>query len=319
MLKKLLLFLVILLFPLSAGAAGRETAGECQGYKKPAASGQVIITPPTIGKDSPEFEGPFLPEGSTPEITDDSYKSDNVVITISAFRYMESDVTVADIYIRKLDSLVRSYGGGKWNKKSAFLSELTAQVPGSILSMTGDSSGVFKNGLIIGNGIVWKNNQNRARDVGVLWKDGSFDVYTASQLRQAGIADRTDEIWCTFVFGPFLLSQADGSALSLRQLSETKVKPYNPRAVFGYYAPGHYCFVLVDGRKTPSRLEEGAINRGVRIEVLAELMESLGCRQAYNLDGGQSAELQFNGKILTTPYNGGRRIGDALVITDQNR
>ncbi len=72
----------------------------------------------------------------------------------------------------------------------------------------------------------------------------------------------------------------------------------------------------VDGRKTQSQLESGKKNRGLTLTELSQFMESLGCAAAYNLDGGQSSVMYFNGEIHSTPDKGGRRLGDALIICE---
>ena len=55
---------------------------------------------------------------------------------------------------------------------------------------------------------------------------------------------------------------------------------------------------------------------GLTLSQLAQLMEALGCKAAYNLDGGQSSVLWFNGRTVSTPYNNGRRVGDIVYIAD---
>ena len=45
-------------------------------------------------------------------------------------------------------------------------------------------------------------------------------------------------------------------------------------------------------------------------------MEDLGCVSAYNLDGGQSSMMWFGGDLVSTPYRGGRRIGDIVLIKE---
>ena len=54
--------------------------------------------------------------------------------------------------------------------------------------------------------------------------------------------------------------------------------------VLGYYEPGHYCLVVIDGRAMGG-------SSGANMQALASLMSDLGCREAYNLDGGNSAEM----------------------------
>ena len=86
------------------------------------------------------------------------------------------------------------------------------------------------------------------------------------------------------------------------------VRNTNPRTVLGYFEPGHYCFLVIDGRTVHSR--------GFRLWSLAEYMSNLGCVQAYNLDGGGSSSLWYNGKIISKPYDGGRKIADAVFLAE---
>lgn len=52
------------------------------------------------------------------------------------------------------------------------------------------------------------------------------------------------------------------------------------------------------------------------ISELAELMRSLGCEAAMNLDGGASSGLWLRGKYLATP---GRPISNALLVLERRR
>ncbi|MBR5095012.1 MAG: phosphodiester glycosidase family protein, partial [Oscillospiraceae bacterium] len=88
-----------------------------------------------------------------------------------------------------------------------------------------------------------------------------------------------------------------------------ELRPVHPRTAIGYYEPGHYCFVVVDGR-------QWGHSDGAEIADLARLMESLGCTLAYNLDGGASSMMIFHGKTVDKPSNGGRYINDMLIITE---
>ena len=58
----------------------------------------------------------------------------------------------------------------------------------------------------------------------------------------------------------------------------------------GYYEPGHYRFVYVPPYKV--RQDRTCLD----FESLSKLMYSLGCVRAYNLDGGATAGMYFNGK-----------------------
>ena len=86
---------------------------------------------------------------------------------------------------------------------------------------------------------------------------------------------------------------------------EHRLQGHNPRTAIGYYEPGHYCFVVVDGRGE---------SVGVTLSSLSRLMEDLGCKAAYNLDGGDSAQLWWNGEIVSAASNTSRVIGDIIYL-----
>ena len=50
------------------------------------------------------------------------------------------------------------------------------------------------------------------------------------------------------------------------------------------------------------------------LEQLSRFMQALGCQAAYNLDGGQSAMMWFDGQIVNQPYEGGRRLMDIVYV-----
>ena len=72
------------------------------------------------------------------------------------------------------------------------------------------------------------------------------------------------------------------------------VKGNNPRTALGQRADGSYVAVVVDGRL------EG-YSRGMSIEELAQYLYDLGCVTAYNLDGGMTSCMYFNGSVISTP------------------
>lgn len=83
----------------------------------------------------------------------------------------------------------------------------------------------------------------------------------------------------------------------------------NPRTVLGYYAPGHYAVLVVDGRGESA---------GLSLDELAGLCEELGFTLAYNLDGGKSSVMTFNDAIVNQPAGGGRAISDVIYIAEDS-
>ena len=62
----------------------------------------------------------------------------------------------------------------------------------------------------------------------------------------------------------------------------------NPRVGIGMVEPGHF-IVVVGGYRS----DNPRANLGWTLVEFADLMEGLGCQQAYNVDGGVSANMIF--------------------------
>lgn len=277
-------------------------------------------TPPaqevTFADFSEKFADKFLFPGAEPIVTENSYQSEDVNITISTRRASDSDVYVVDIYVRSVECFLRGHAGEKYGKATAKVTKM-AENRSAVIAMTGDSGHYFTKGWAISNGEINKDTPNRLRDLAIMYKDGVMVGVPNEDVDNDQIRADADagKIWHIFLFGPSLLDE-EGKARPKKEFEDCNVKAANPRSVIGYYEPGHYCFVQVDGRKTKSTLEKGKKNLGIKMYDLALLMEELGCQAAYNLDGGQSSMLWYGGEVISTPHKGGRPVGDIVYIKD---
>lgn len=260
-----------------------------------------------------EFSFPdvFLGEGEPVIRTETDYRSQNLAITITSRRYEDSDVYVADIYVRDITCLQRGFARGGWRNGTIEM-PVIAQSSGAILAITGDYAHYFHYGWVMGNGKVYRQISNEERDICLIYRSGEMRTIRAQDVDDTWMLTQVPELWHVFCFGPELLDGDGKAATSFN----TDVRPANPRSAIGYYEPGHYCFVQVDGRGTRSTVVEGEHSLGLSMDQLAAFMESLGCRVAYNLDGGQSSMLWYDGEIISTPFLGGRKIGDIVLIRE---
>ena len=114
-------------------------------------------------------------------------------------------------------------------------------------------------------------------------------------------------------FGPLLVHEGQPN----RTQEDGAFGIRHSRILFGYYEPGHYVAVAVDGRR------KDAI--GMDLMDMVDLMTSLGCREAMNLDGGLSAIMTFMGETVNDPpKNGvddgsGRYLADMLLFAEYDR
>lgn len=263
------------------------------------------------------FDGPFLEEGAEPIWTEDGYQSPNMCVKVTTtYSDYKCDITVADIYVRTLDCFIRIFGNDTWGRGSNYV-KVFSERANAVLCMSGDSSAVFKQGLVVGNGHVWLNKVTTKRDIAVLWKDGTMECFTKREMQEKGIYERADEVWQTFMFGPRLLDE-NGQAISQKKdFSYSDVYIANPRGAIGYIEPGHYVLVLAAGRKTQSKVNARKKNYGLNLSQLSQVMFDLGCKSAYNLDGGRSCVMCLNSENITATVSGnGRPLGDAVALIE---
>jgi len=64
---------------------------------------------------------------------------------------------------------------------------------------------------------------------------------------------------------------------------------------------------VVNGRPTSKRI-------GAKFDWLAEKLQELGCTEALNLDGGGTASMVFNGKVIIQGEPTARALGSMIAF-----
>lgn len=158
-------------------------------------------------------------------------------------------------------------------------------------------------GKLIRNGVVYRAKQSDAETC-VLNQDGTMDIYQPGQvdislLKQKGA-------YQSWGFGPSLLD--DNGKAKQDFLTWDYIRESHPRTAIGYFEPGHYCLLLVDGRQSSTR--------GMFLDEMAKIFEDLGCQKAYNLDGGHCSFMTFQGNVANHPYKPEHEVQDGIFITE---
>lgn len=256
--------------------------------------------------------GGRFPEAFTEEVvqTETSYQSSNLAIFVEKIHDETTYSTyvtyfVADIYMQDVECLKTAAAGGDFSKGKIGKVKVMASENNALLACSGDYYGYYNRGLVIRNGVYYETKLTNKRESCVLFRDGTVETFTYEQLNIEALLERG--AYQGWTFGPALL---DGEGNPLSGFTEP-ISSNNPRCMLGYYEPGHYCVVLVDGRQT-----KGRYSGGMTLDDLSKLAYSLGCKAAFNLDGGQSAQLYWNEDIYNSPFDGGRSISDIVYFVD---
>ena len=245
-----------------------------------------------------------------PVITDSSYNNGEVSIEIRYMRTLYTDIYIADVVIDDPAYLKTALAEGSFGRNLTDTTSSMAEQNDAILAINGDYYGFRDTGYVIRNGYLYRSvpaKDPNQEDL-VLYENGAVDI-----VREADLT--AEEIWDSgaediFSFGPGLVIDGEISVVEGEEVKRAQVT--NPRTAFGVISPLHYLFVVSDGRTDESV--------GLSLLELAHLMKDLGCVTAYNLDGGGSSTMWFNGKVLNHPTTFGdtiaeRGISDIVYIS----
>lgn len=245
----------------------------------------------------------------------DTYTSDGTSITVSRVTTGSGDDTVtyyvADVVLSDMTDLRSAFAQDAFGTN---ITETTSDIAAdhdAVLAINGDYYGFRDTGIVIRNGVVYRDEG--AREGLALYRDGHVEVYDETSTDAHSLVDAG--VWNTLSFGPALVE--DGEVVAGiddvevdTNVGNHSIQGEQPRTAVGVVDANHLVLVVVDGR------QEG-YSRGVTMTELAGILQGLGATTAYNIDGGGSSTLYFDGEVVNSPSQGRERgTSDVLYVAD---
>lgn len=243
-------------------------------------------------------------ESNPDDYTDEGFYDASLRVQMTHQRRAEADFTIAEVWVKHASQL-RTGLAVTVGRSGAKVTDLAAQFQ-AVLALNGDSYTDRKTGLVIRQGETLRSKQSTLYDLLLIDREGDFHIVTRDNLEMLDFyLSGGLEIQNAFSFGPALV--IDGQRQEIPEKYSFAPHYLNPRAAIGQLGPLHYVCVVADGRSTE--------NAGVTLDTMAEAMADLGCTQAYNLDGGNSATLVLGGIIQNDKSAAGERgVSDMLYF-----
>ena len=240
--------------------------------------------------------------------TDTSYSDDNIQVSLTEKTVENTQVYIADITVSSSDYLKTAFAQNTYGTNVTAKTSVTATENNAILAVNGDYYGANSTGYVIRNGVVYRDTVREDSSNGdlAIYKDGSFkiiyeDEISADQLVKDGVVN-------LLAFGPSLVEDGEITVDTNSEVGQSMAS--NPRTAIGIIDENHYIIVVSDGRTSESE--------GLSLYQLAEVIKSYGVKTAYNLDGGGSSTLYFNGQVMNKPTTNGtiseRAVSDIVYI-----
>ena len=223
-----------------------------------------------------------------------TYSDENLQISVSKVRAYDTDIYVADVQVSSVEYLKTALAQNAFGRNLKDATSDMAEDAGAVLAINGDYYGFRDDGYVVRNGVLYRDTAAVGTDALVVNGDGSMtsasqDSVTAQQLVDAGA-------WQVLSFGPTLVQDGQLAVSSGDEVDQSMGS--NPRTAIGMVSPLHYVVVVSGGRTGD--------NAGLTLYQLAQVMKDNGATYAYNLDGGGSTTMWFQGQVLNDPASGNR-------------
>lgn len=247
-------------------------------------------------------------DASEEVITENSYQDEEISITINTIEEYDSTIYIADIQLSDPSLLKTALAGNAYGRNIKATTSEIADSVNAIFAINGNYYGFRDDGYVLRNAVVYRDV---ARDSGddqalVIDDDGNLSIINESEVSMDSLD--TESISQILSFGPALIEESE---IVVDADSEVdKAMTSNPRTAIGQIDEGHYIIVVSDGRTDESA--------GLTLLQLATVMQDQGCTVAYNLDGGGSSTMVFNGQVINQPTSGKtieeREVSDIVYI-----
>ena len=244
------------------------------------------------------------PQGAESNYSEEGYEDSTIRVTLEEIEEEQVRWVIARIQLSSPSQLRTAF-----SKKAATVSSM-AKKNHAIIAINGDYlyNDPKKTTYEVRMGKEIRKDGNGLKDMLLIDDKGDFHIFRNSQgvFEKQKIKNREQWVYIyegnvvnAFTFGPGLV--IDGVVQNM----EERDYGYNrngrePRAAIGQTGELSYVFVLAAATDRDGKT-------GVNHQQLADMMGKIGCQQAFNLDGGGSAEIVFHDEIYRASPGGKER------------
>ena len=229
-----------------------------------------------------------------------TYSDTKSKITVTQYRAYDSNIYVADVEVTDGTSILSAFANNTYGRNITDTTSDMAEENNAVLAINGDYYGARQSGYVIRNGVVYRNQGSNGEDM-VISKDGTLSFISESDTTTDSLIQK--QAWQVLSFGPVLVENGEVAVTENDEVGMAMAS--NPRTAIGTVAKNHYLFVVSDGRTSESA--------GLSLYELANFMKALGATNVYNLDGGGSSTMVFQGEVVNNPTTNGNKISERAV------
>ena len=249
---------------------------------------------------------PGQPPRASGFISDYEYEDPTIHVVITSGREADCTYWIADVQIADA-SQFRTAAAGGFDSNMVMPGTALADRVNAVIACDGDYFCYTGYGYILRQGTLFLDKLKGGRDVLLVDEDGDFHVIIKAERNQGVDTINGKRVINAFFFGPVLVNHGElGKEFRYQDMA---YQEYSQRMCIAQVGHLHYQIICCESPKA------GRGSVGMKLQQFAEFVQSLGVDTAYNLDGGDSTMLIFNGKKLNDPNNPSlRNIADIIYF-----
>lgn len=233
------------------------------------------------------------------------YETDEMKIQLEHIVKEEPNLNmwIATIKVSDSSQIKSAFAGGEFSQDVKKRTSVIAKDNDAVLAIDGAAVGFNTNGRVIRDGVIYRDSDLDCAPL-IIKENGDLEVFEYGEKTAEEILDLGGVQ--TYDFGPTLVKDNE----IIDNYGEWYKTVKDSRTVIGQKGPLEYVILVADGRSEKSE--------GISLYDAALELKNKGCYIGYNLDGGGSTTLYFNGEFLNNPSDitGERRISDILYFTN---
>ena len=246
--------------------------------------------------------------------SDTLYEDPTIRVSIETTRYCDTPMFIARVQIADATQL-RTMMAGSYGSQRTALATTLAERGGAVLAINGDYFSYIGTGLVVRQGHTYRMRADS--DFDVLMIDVNGDFHIAKEIDEAtmnaaysalgGSVEEGGQIVQAFTFGPALVENGERAHEEYKRADGGARKPAQ-RMVIAQDGSLSYVIVCCEGPDNKN-------SKGLTLEEMGQFMLDLGVETAYNLDGGGSTTMVFNGsKINALSTSKNRSVSDIVYF-----
>lgn len=240
--------------------------------------------------------------------TEVNYYLDDTILAITWKQAINGKCfNISEVKIAHPSQLRRFLAGGEYGSAIQLTTSEMASSVNAIVASSGDFYKHRKSGVIVYDGMVQRVS-GKNYDTCFVDKDSNLQFAYAGEITTQAEAEKfvkENNIRFSFGFGPILID--NGAIVDINMNYPIgEVKDFYARAGIGQIDELHYVLVTVSNEY---------FGNSVTIPEFARGILELGCQKFYTLDGGQTAVLVMNDKVINkVVYGSQRKISDIVYF-----